>query len=129
MCHLISCEQWSTVCAAAAQEPAGRRPAEQSAFGYSGILLTLAGGEVSATLGNSTLANIFCYESETVGITLNLAQTGTPYSARSGVQPPGHDYVAFKNRNYVSPLVYASVLMVNLDPELQGSGKIVHCEI
>jgi len=79
--------------------------------------------------GNSTPANIFCYESETVGITLNLAQTGTPYSARSGVQPPGHEYVAFKNRNYVSPLVYASVLMVNLDPELQGSGKIVHCEI
>jgi hypothetical protein len=48
-------------------------------------------------------------------ITLNMAQMGAACPARSGVQPPGHDYVAFKNHKNISILAHAAVPLVNLD--------------
>ena len=69
--------------------------------------------------------NIVCYESKTVGITLNLAQMGASCSARSGVQPPGHDSAAFKNHKNNSLLAHAAVPLVNFDTELQGGDNIV----
>ena len=69
--------------------------------------------------------NIVCYESETVGTTLILAQMGASCPARSGVQPPGHDSAAFKNHKNNYLLAHAAVPLVNVDTELQGGDNIV----
>jgi hypothetical protein len=60
-----------------------------------------------------------------MGITLNLAQMGVSCPARGGVQPPGHDSAAFKNRKNNYLLAHAAVPLVNVDAELQGGDNIV----